>query len=119
MFHTAQQQQNLKKKKKTMMEEQENPRNQLLSTYLDLDAIIDIVSNTKINLMQSLPSNKSQFNQRIRHFNRKIMICGKNSIRCCWVSKERNITSHVEDSKSFNEKMVVEIGLRMMCSFHN
>lgn len=47
------------------------------------------------------------------------MIHGKNSTKCYGVSKERNITSGSEDQQRLHEKMVVEIGLRMMGSFRS
>lgn len=101
------------------MEAQEEPRNQLLRVSLVLDAFIDIVTDTKIKMIQLLPPNKSQFNQRISHFNKKDYDLWQKQYKVLWVSKERNRTSDLETSKGFTEEMVVEIGLRMMYSFHS
>lgn len=62
-------------------------------------------------------SSKSQFNQGKDASIRNVMIYGKNSTKCYGVSKERNITSGTEDQQWLHDKMVVEIGLRMMGSF--
>lgn len=44
---------------------------QSLSIYLVLDAITDLVSDRKINMTSLSPSNKSQFDQGVRYFNKK------------------------------------------------
>lgn len=62
-------------------------------------------------------SSKSQFNQGKDASIRNVMIYGKNSMKCYGVSKERNTTSGTEEQQWLHDKMVVEIGLRMMGSF--